>query len=89
MVRYGLPWSRLNPAPGQWDWLWADMRIDALLWSSIAPFTDLLRYGLPRWLQGTFLNPDFPSLFADFATTLAAHFRGDQTTTTMACVLHH
>ena len=23
-IRYGLPWYRVNPAPGRFDWAWAD-----------------------------------------------------------------
>src|SRR4051794_25444533 len=36
-ARYGVPWHRLNPSPGEWDWTWADGPIDRLLELGITP----------------------------------------------------
>src|SRR6476620_7530039 len=30
-ARYGIPWPRINPAPGQWNWDWAERSLEYLL----------------------------------------------------------
>jgi beta-glucosidase len=75
-VRYGIPWHRINPQPGRWDWDWADGCLEHLLELGIDPIVDLLHYGLPEWLDGAFLSPDFPSRLADYASRLAERYRG-------------
>src|SRR5689334_19908688 len=48
-ARYGLPWHRINPGPGQWQWEFADKTLASLLDLGIEPIVDLVHYGLPRW----------------------------------------
>src|SRR5437762_10861857 len=36
-ARYGIPWYRVNPAPGRYDWDWPDRTLDALLAHGIRP----------------------------------------------------
>src|SRR3954469_6813148 len=57
-VRYGIPWHRINPAPGQWDWSFADRSLSRLLELGIDPAVDLVHYGLPEWIEGAYLNPE-------------------------------
>lgn len=75
-ARYGIPWHEVNPAPGRWDWELADRRLDRLLALGIEPIVDLVHYGVPSWLAGGFLAPDFPARMAEFAARLAERFRG-------------
>ena len=75
-ARYGVPWHRLNPYRRKWDWTWADRPLERLLELGITPIVDLVHYGLPAWIEGAFLNPDFPSLLADFAREIAERFSG-------------
>jgi beta-glucosidase/6-phospho-beta-glucosidase/beta-galactosidase len=75
-VRYGIPWHRINPAPGVWDYRWADEPLEQLLDLGIAPVVDLVHYGLPAWIQGAFLHPDYPELVAEFAARIAERFKG-------------
>jgi hypothetical protein len=75
-ARYGIPWHRVNPAPGRWDWAWVDRRLDRLADLGIEPIIDLLHYGLPSWLEGAFLARDFPQRFSEFATRLFARSDG-------------
>src|ERR1700757_2585085 len=37
IVRYGIPWYRVNPARGKWDWDWADRLLGRLLELGIEP----------------------------------------------------
>lgn len=47
VVRYGIPWHRISPAPGQWDWTWADRPIERMLAAGIDPIVDMVHYGTP------------------------------------------
>jgi len=75
-ARYGVPWHRIQPARDRWDWRHADEPLEHLLDAGIAPQVDLVHYGLPGWIEGAYLNPDYPRLVADFAGRLAERFRG-------------
>jgi beta-glucosidase len=75
-ARYGIPWHRVNPAPGKWDWTWPDQALGRLLEHGIDPIVDLVHYGLPPWIDRAFLNPDFPEYMAEYAGRLAERFRG-------------
>jgi beta-glucosidase len=75
-ARYGVPWHRIQPEPDRWDWSFADRALERLLSLGVAPQVDLIHYGLPRWLDGAFLNVDYPSHVAEYAARLAERFRG-------------
>lgn len=73
-VRYGLPWHRIEPEPGRFDWRLADERLGRLLDLGIDPQVDLVHYGLPAWIDGAFLNPAYPELVATYARRFAERF---------------
>jgi beta-glucosidase len=75
-VRYGIPWHRINPARGEWDFRWADEPLERLLDLGIAPIVDLVHYGLPGWIEGAYLNPDYPELVGEYAARIAERFHG-------------
>jgi beta-glucosidase len=75
-VRYGIPWHRVNPAPGVWQFEWADEPLERLLELGIQPVVDLVHYGVPRWIEHAWLAPDFASLMAEYAARVAERFRG-------------
>ncbi len=76
-VRYGLPWYRVNPAPGSWDWAWADevlhYAVDEL---GLDLIVDLVHYGTPSWLEGSFTDPGYPAAVADYAGAVASRYAG-------------
>jgi beta-glucosidase/6-phospho-beta-glucosidase/beta-galactosidase len=74
-ARYGVPWHRIQPAPNRWDWHHADEPLERLLELGIDPQVDLVHYGLPGWIEGAYLNPDYPKLVADYAARLAERFK--------------
>ena len=75
-ARYGVPWHRIQPERNRWEWQHADEPLERLLELGIAPQVDLVHYGLPGWIEGAFLDPDYPSHVAEYAARLAERFRG-------------
>ncbi|BDZ40333.1 family 1 glycosylhydrolase [Microbacterium suwonense] len=76
MVRWGIPWYRIEPQPGAWDWDWLDRVVDAFEELGLDLVTDLMHYGTPLWLDGQFVNPDYPKRVADYAAAVADRYRG-------------
>ncbi|MDQ4502359.1 family 1 glycosylhydrolase [Sinomonas sp. ASV322] len=74
LLRWGVPWYRIAPEPGRWDWSWTDRAVDALLANGLRPIIDLLHYGTPLWLEGEFSNKDYPHHAAEFAQRFAARY---------------
>ena len=75
-ARYGIPWHRINPEKNRWDFEWADRPLAKLLDLGIHPIVDLVHYGLPRWIDGAFVNPDLPKYMAEYASRIAERFEG-------------
>lgn len=75
-VRYGIPWHRVNPAPGVWDFDWVDGPLERLLELGIQPIVDLVHYGLPTWIEGAYLNPDYDRLVSEYAARVAERYQG-------------
>lgn len=75
-ARYGVPWHRIQPGPNAWDWSFPDKTLGRLLDLGVAPQVDLVHYGLPAWIEGAFLHPDYPRFVAEYAARLAERFRG-------------
>ncbi|HEY0865852.1 MAG TPA: family 1 glycosylhydrolase, partial [Fimbriimonas sp.] len=75
-IRYGIPWYRLNPAPGAWRWDFADATLGKLLDLGIEPIVDLVHYGTPEWMQGSFLHPQYPEHVAEYAARVAERYAG-------------
>lgn len=76
VARYGLPWHRIQPRRGVWEWDFVDRAVDRLLELGIHPIIDLVHYGLPPWIEDAYLNPHFASLMADYSARVAERFRG-------------
>jgi beta-glucosidase/6-phospho-beta-glucosidase/beta-galactosidase len=72
-LRYGVPLYRTFLRPGVYDWDFADLAFRGLQRKKIIPITDLCHFGVPDWL-GNFQNPDFPELFAQYATAFATRY---------------
>ena len=72
-LRYGPPLHRSWLGDGRYDWNFADDTFAELLARGITPIVDLCHFGVPDWI-GDFQNPDFPELFARYATAFAQRF---------------
>ncbi|MGZ0069635.1 family 1 glycosylhydrolase [Microbacterium arborescens] len=76
MLRWGVPWYRVNPAPGVWEWAWLDRAVAAMEARGIELIADLVHYGTPLWLEGEFANPGYAPAVADYARAVARRYRG-------------
>jgi len=72
-LRYGLPLHRCWLGPGRYEWSFADQAFGELRRLGIAPIADLCHFGVPDWI-GNFQNPDFPALFAQYASAFAQRY---------------
>lgn len=74
-LRYGIPWHRVNPSPGEYDWSWSDEVLPyAAQKNGLLVIADLVHYGTPNWLVGAFADPDFPRALADYAGAFAERY---------------
>ncbi|WP_235008078.1 family 1 glycosylhydrolase [Microbacterium timonense] len=73
-LRWGIPWHRVNPEPGRWDWGWTDRVIGRMAELGIRPIIDLLHYGTPLWLEGQFAARDYPERVAEYAVAAAERY---------------
>jgi beta-glucosidase/6-phospho-beta-glucosidase/beta-galactosidase len=73
-LRWGVPWHRVNPAPGQWDWSWVDRVMARFAELDLRPVVDLLHYGTPTWVEREFANPDYPRIVADYSVRVAERY---------------
>lgn len=76
MIRWGIPWYRVNPAPGAWDWDWLDRVVDRFAELELEPIVDLMHYGTPLWMEDQFVNADYPARVAEYAARVAERYRG-------------
>jgi beta-glucosidase/6-phospho-beta-glucosidase/beta-galactosidase len=72
-LRYGAPYYKAHVGAGRYDWSFSDETFNALKQLGITPIADLCHFGVPDWL-GDFQNPDFPTLFAEYAKAFAERY---------------
>ena len=72
-LRYGLPYYKIQNAPGQYDWEFADLAMAEMKRLEITPILDLMHFGVPDWL-GNYQNPELPVHFADYCGAVAARY---------------
>jgi beta-glucosidase len=76
-IRYGVPWHEANPEPGRFDWDWADRTLPyAAQELGLEIMLDLVHYGTPDWLAGSFADPGYPTAIAEYAEAFATRYRG-------------
>jgi beta-glucosidase len=76
-IRYGIPWYRINPAPGRFDWTWTDQVVPYIVQTlGIQPIVDLMHYGCPLWLEREFINPAYADRVAEYAGAFAERYGG-------------
>ncbi len=74
LMRWGVPWYRINPAPDVWDWSWLDRVMDRFSELGLCPIVDLMHYGTPLWLHGQFAHPDYPVRVAEYSARVAERY---------------
>lgn len=73
VLRYGPPYHRTHLGPGRFDWEFSDQVFGEMRRLGIEPIVDLCHFGVPDWI-GDFQNPDFPTLFAEYAKAFSERF---------------
>ena len=73
VLRYGLPYHKVNPSRGRYDWSFADEAMREIKRLGITPILDLMHFGVPTWL-GNFQNPELPVHFANYAEAVAKRY---------------
>ncbi|MFO7166927.1 MAG: family 1 glycosylhydrolase [Chloroflexota bacterium] len=77
MLRWGVPWYRVEPRPGVFDWSWTDEVLDFMVRDlRITPIVDLMHYGTPLWLEDSFADPAYSGLVAAYERAFAERYRG-------------
>lgn len=76
-LRYGVSWPVVHVAPGEFEWGDLDeiiaFAVDELGLTIVA---DLVHYGTPTWLPGSFADPAYPGAIEEFAAAFAERYRG-------------
>lgn len=75
-LRWGIPWYKVEPESGKFDWSWTDEVIPYLVEDlKLLPIIDLMHYGCPFWMQKEFANKDYPQLVARYAAAFAERYK--------------
>ncbi|MEO8288420.1 MAG: family 1 glycosylhydrolase [Chloroflexota bacterium] len=75
-LRWGVPWYRVEPLPGEFDWRWTDQVLPYMVEQlGITPIIDLMHYGTPFWLRREFANDDYPRAVANYAAAFAERYK--------------
>ena len=72
-LRYGPALYRTFLGSDRFDWDFADETLGDLRARDVTPIADLCHFGVPDWI-GDFQNPDFPDLFARYASAFARRY---------------
>lgn len=74
-VRWGIPWYKVEPEPGLFDWSWTDQVIPYIVNDlGVTPIIDLMHYGCPFWMKRSFAEPRYPQLVARYAAAVAERY---------------
>lgn len=77
MIRYGIPWYKVEPAEGEFDWSWVDQVMDYFdKHRELVPIVDLMHYGTPLWMRHEFMNARYPERVAAYAKAFAERYKG-------------
>jgi beta-glucosidase len=64
-LRYGIPFHRVNPGPGRFDWAWVDDALAACREAGLIPIVDLMHFGVPDDVRD-YQNRDLVERFATY-----------------------
>ena len=75
-IRYGIPWYKVNPKEGVFDWSWTDAVLEYMVRvRGLNPIIDLMHYGTPLWLDNHFVNASYPRRVAEYAARFAERYK--------------
>jgi beta-glucosidase/6-phospho-beta-glucosidase/beta-galactosidase len=64
-LRYGIPFHRVNPGPGRFDWAWVEDALSACREAGLIPILDLMHFGVPDDVRD-YQNPGLVERFAAY-----------------------
>lgn len=74
-LRWGIPWYKVEPEEGKFDWSWTDEVLPYMVEElKITPIIDLIHYGCPFWMKREFASKDYPRLVARYAQEFAKRY---------------
>jgi beta-glucosidase len=75
-LRWGVPWYKVEPESGKFDWSWTDEVIPYMVEDlKILPVIDLMHYGTPFWLKREFANKNYPKFVARYAAEFSKRYQ--------------
>lgn len=75
ILRWGVPWYKVEPCKGQFDWSFTDEVLNYMVNDlGITPIIDLVHYGTPLWLEGSFVDAEYSDCVADYAKAFASRY---------------
>lgn len=75
LVRYPIPWHRIERTRGDFDWQWLDEVLSFARGLGLELIVDPCHMkSFPLWLKGGFLNPEFPVVYLEFVKRLAGRY---------------
>ncbi|MBT2502256.1 family 1 glycosylhydrolase [Curtobacterium sp. ISL-83] len=75
-LRYGVRWPLVHLAPGVFDWAELDERLAYATGLGLTVIADLVHYGTPTWLDGSFADPRYVDAIAEFSAAFATRYAG-------------
>lgn len=76
VLRWGVPWYRVEPRKGEFDWSFTDEVLKYMIEDcGIQPIIDLVHYGTPIWMEGSFTNPDYPRHVSEYAGAFTRRYK--------------
>src|SRR3954453_21227144 len=79
-LRYALPWHKIEPERGKFDWSIADERVEAASKMGLDLYMDVMHFGTPLWLKQAAGDPEFPEALEHFTEALVTRYRSSITT---------
>jgi beta-glucosidase/6-phospho-beta-glucosidase/beta-galactosidase len=74
-LRWGIPWYKVQPKRGVWDWAWTDAALDYLVnVKGITPILDIMHYGTPLWMENSFINCCYADAVGEYAAAVAERY---------------
>lgn len=73
-MRCGIPWYRVEPEQGTFDWSWTDQILPYMVERGMRPIADLVHYGTPLWMPDAFVDPGYPAAVAAYSGAFAERY---------------
>lgn len=75
MIRYGIPWHKVEKTENEFDWSWVDEVMEYFKeHPQLVPIIDLMHYGTPHWIKQEFANGQYPYYVAKYAKAFAERY---------------